>query len=69
MVDSVPPKTRGMHWKRYERLRQRHDLAARQGLGNDESKPLTARGRDQGVAGLVDVARAGRHQRPTLVRA
>ena len=57
MVDSVPPKPRGMHWKRYERLRQRHDLAARQGLGNDESKPLTARGRDQGVAGLVDVAR------------
>ena len=33
MVDSVPPKPRGMHWKRYERLRQRHDLAARQGLG------------------------------------
>jgi hypothetical protein len=33
MVDGFPPKPRGMHWKRYERLRQQHDSAARRGLG------------------------------------
>jgi hypothetical protein len=33
MVDDFPPKPRGMHWKRYERLRQQHDSAARRGLG------------------------------------
>jgi len=28
MFDEFPPKPKGMHWKRYERLRRTHDLAA-----------------------------------------
>ena len=28
MLDTFPPKPKGMHWKRYERLQRRHDAAA-----------------------------------------
>ena len=28
MLDDFPPKPKGMHWKRYERLRRTHDQAA-----------------------------------------
>jgi hypothetical protein len=33
LLDSVPPKPKGMHWKRYERLRTQHDAAKEQFLG------------------------------------
>jgi hypothetical protein len=31
-VDDFPPKPKGMHWKRYERLRRQHDAAEEQFL-------------------------------------
>ena len=31
--DRFPPKPKGMHWKRYARLRMRHDAATRQAFG------------------------------------
>jgi hypothetical protein len=33
MLEAFPPKPKGMHWKRYERLRWRHDAAKEQFLG------------------------------------
>jgi hypothetical protein len=33
MLDDFPTKPHGMHWKRYERLRRRHDSAANQAFG------------------------------------
>jgi hypothetical protein len=33
MIDDFPPRPKGMHWKRYERLRRRHDAAEAQFLG------------------------------------
>jgi hypothetical protein len=33
MLEQFPPKPRGMHWKRYERLRRRHDSAAHRAFG------------------------------------
>jgi hypothetical protein len=33
MLDGFPPKPNGMHWKRYERIRRRHDMAVEQALG------------------------------------
>ena len=32
-IDDFPPKPKGMHWKRYERLRNRHDDAEERFLG------------------------------------
>jgi len=33
MLDAFPPKPKGMHWKRYDRLRRRHDAATQQAFG------------------------------------
>jgi hypothetical protein len=33
MLDDFPPKPKGMHWKRYERLRRRHNAETEQAFG------------------------------------
>jgi hypothetical protein len=33
MMEDFPPKPKGMHWRRYDRMRDVHDRAADQGLG------------------------------------
>jgi len=33
LLEEFPPKPKGMHWKRYERLRMRHDAAEKQFCG------------------------------------
>jgi hypothetical protein len=33
MLEKFPPRPKGMHWKRYERLRTRHDAATEHYLG------------------------------------
>jgi hypothetical protein len=33
MMEDFPPKPKGMHWQRYDRIREVHDRAAEQALG------------------------------------
>jgi hypothetical protein len=33
MMEDFPPKPKGMHWRRYDRIREVHDRAAEQALG------------------------------------
>lgn len=37
MMEDFPPKPRGMHWRRYDRIREVHDRAADQALGMIEA--------------------------------
>jgi hypothetical protein len=37
VLDDFPPKPKGMHWRRYQRLRQTHDQAASEPAANPAS--------------------------------
>jgi hypothetical protein len=48
LLDGFPPKPKGMHWRRYQRLRTRHDAETEQALGMTAARILRLGGRPRG---------------------